>query len=124
MVRRSALPPQRKPFFRGLQIDPLWDKQQVMGVACAKRPVDSDVSGPIGRGHSMIEQNTEHAVAEPGEPIVDRRAIAFGLVAGFGHKDRAMPAEKVGCAVEYAALVALGVDLDQVERGDVVLGRK
>jgi len=107
-----------------LQIDPLWDEQHVVRVARTKRRLDRDISGPIGRRDPIIEQNAEHAVATAGQPSADGRAIAVGLVTSFDHQDRAVAAEDVGGAVEYAALVALGVDLDQVERGEVVLGRK
>ena len=70
----------------------------------------------------MIEENAEHPVAEPGQPIVDGRAISFGLVTRLDHQDRAVPIEDGGRSVEDAALMSLDVDLDQVEPREAALG--
>jgi len=103
MAPRFALLLQRKLFCSGLQIDPLWDEQQVVGVTREKRRVERDIGRPVGRRHSVIEENAEHPIAKAGETIVDGRAIAGRLVAGLDHQHRAMPVEDGGCSVEDSA---------------------
>jgi len=93
-----------------------------VGVARAKRRVECDIGRPVGRRHSVIEQDTDHPITEPGQPIVDGGAILVGLVAGLDVQDRAVPAKDGGRSVEDLSLVSLDVDLDQVEPGEVVLG--
>jgi hypothetical protein len=49
-----------------LRTDPIRDEEQVVSVARAKRWVERDIGRPIGRGHSIIEEDAEHPIAESG----------------------------------------------------------
>jgi ribosome assembly protein YihI (activator of Der GTPase) len=83
-----------------------------VGVARAKRRVERDIGRPFGRRHSVIEENAEHPIAEPGQPIVDGCTIPVPLVARLDHQDRAVPLENGGRSVEHLSFVSLDVDLD------------
>ena len=93
-----------------------------MRVARAKRRVERDIGRPFGGRHSVIEENAEHPIAEPGQSIVDGCTISVPLVARLDDQDRAVPLENGGRSVEHLSFVSLDVDLDQVEPGEAALG--
>src|SRR5215813_9047675 len=118
MAQRFAPRPPRKLSFKNSRIEPpasFGHQQQVVGVARSEWRIDGGISEPIGRRHTVIEQNAEHPVAEPGESILDQGALAVGFVAGFNDQDWPVPAQSGGGSVENATLVPLYVDFDQVE---------
>lgn len=68
-----------------------------------------------------MEQNAEHPIAEPAQPIADRLAICVALMARLDDEDWAVPLQNDGGSVEDAALMALDINLDQIEPGKAAL---
>src|SRR6266550_2141021 len=92
----------------------LGDEQQVVRLTPAKWGADPDIGVPVGLGHAVVEQNTEHPVTEAVQPVVDCRSVALGFVPGLDHQCWAMSAEGGICAVEDLTLMPLDIDLDQI----------
>src|SRR5215469_7190526 len=127
MAQRFALQPQHRRCFRGSRADrqaSFRDEQQIVGLACPERRSEGDISRPVRRRDAVIEEKAEHPVARCCESLENRGAVVVLFVTGLHDQYRAIPAKDCGGSIEDVALMALDVDLDQIDAREAVLGGK
>jgi len=92
-----------------------------VSLATAERGLDSDISVPIGFGHSVVEENAKHPIAEAAQPVMDRPAVTLGLVPGLDDQCRATPSESGTGPVDHLPFVPPDLHLDQVDPVEATL---